>query len=275
MSVSASTFPKSPSVTAPNETHSALRARVRRLHHRLRWLALGDRVLLAFALLVLMPWALVGADGLWPFSPGVRTVLRGMLLVAALGLLVWTFWPRRVRAHAAERGAALFDQYLEPWVVHRGDPRVQMHRVPFELVMRNLIQNAVDCASTKVWIELCWNDDRITIRILDDGKGYSPQVLGWIGDPFIRRRKSQAERGQRQAYKGMGLGLFIAKTLLERTGATLHFANASSPYTGRPHPREKSGAIAQVEWKRGTHGLEATNTSAALGENIHFTHDTN
>ncbi|SMR82571.1 two-component system, sensor histidine kinase RegB [Aliiroseovarius halocynthiae] len=138
--------------------------------------------------------------------------------------------------------------------------------------LRNLIQNAVDFASTKVWIEMCWNDERITIRILDDGKGYSPQVLGWIGDPFIRRRKSQAERGQRQAYKGMGLGLFIAKTLLERTGATLNFANASSPYTGRPHPREKSGAIAQVEWQRGTPGLEATDTSAALGENTHFTH---
>lgn len=139
--------------------------------------------------------------------------------------------------------------------------------------LRNLIQNAVDFASTKVWIELCWNEERISIRILDDGKGYSPQVLGWIGDPFIRRRKSSAERGQRQAYKGMGLGLFIAKTLLERTGAILTFANASSPYTGRPHPREKSGAIAQVEWRRGTQGLEAKNTGRALGENIHFTHD--
>lgn len=153
------------------------------------------------------------------------------------------------------------------------DQPILMRRPEIIHGLRNLIQNAVDFASTKVWIELCWNDDRIMIRILDDGKGYSPQVLGWIGDPFIRRRKSQAERGQRQAYKGMGLGLFIAKTLLERTGATLNFANASSPYTGRPHPREKSGAIAQVEWKRGTHGLEATDTSAALGENIHFAHD--
>jgi len=136
--------------------------------------------------------------------------------------------------------------------------------------LRNLIQNAVDYATTKVWIELDWTDDEIKIRIIDDGSGYSPNVIGWIGDPFIRGQKSPHDSGQRRDYKGMGLGLFIAKTLLERTGAHLKFANATEPYTGRPHQREKSGAIAQVVWTRGADGIEYQDQRAALGENIPF-----
>ncbi len=136
--------------------------------------------------------------------------------------------------------------------------------------LRNLIQNAVDFATTTVWIEVDWTADEIKLRIIDDGRGYSPQVIGWIGDPFIRGRKSAQEKGQRREYKGMGLGLFIAKTLLERTGAKLSFANGTEPYTGRPHPREKSGAIAQVVWPRGTEGIERKPTEGGLGENIPF-----
>lgn len=136
--------------------------------------------------------------------------------------------------------------------------------------LRNLIQNAVDFAATTVWIELDWSDETLKLRIIDDGRGYSPQVISWIGDPFIRGRKSAHEQGQRKAYKGLGLGLFIAKTLLERTGATLSFANGTEPYTGRSHPREKSGAIAQVTWPRGQNGIEFVDAHAALGENIPF-----
>ncbi len=136
--------------------------------------------------------------------------------------------------------------------------------------LRNLIQNAVDFAATTVWIELGWTDDEIKLRIIDDGRGYSPQVIGWIGDPFIRGRKAVQDRGQRREYKGMGLGLFIAKTLLERTGASLSFANGTEPYTGRPHPREKSGAIAQVVWPRDDDGIDYKPFGGGLGENMPF-----
>ncbi|MCK8463317.1 ActS/PrrB/RegB family redox-sensitive histidine kinase [Aliiroseovarius sp. S1339] len=136
--------------------------------------------------------------------------------------------------------------------------------------LRNLIQNAVDYATTTVWIEIDWTKDEIKLRIIDDGRGYAPQLIGWIGDPSIRRKKPLQDKGQRREYKGMGLGLFIAKTLLERTGAQLSFANGTEPYTGRPHPREKSGAIAQVVWPRDTGGIEQKPTKGGLGENVQF-----
>ncbi len=106
--------------------------------------------------------------------------------------------------------------------------------------LRNLIQNAVDFSAAQVWIEGEWTSDRILLRITDDGEGYPPQLLGRIGDPFVRSRRAPA----RPEYEGMGLGLFIAKTLLERTGARLSFANAAE---GRAHP-ERRGAVVEVTW---------------------------
>lgn len=137
--------------------------------------------------------------------------------------------------------------------------------------LRNLIQNAVDFAATTVWVEACWTETTISVRILDDGAGYPPHLLGRIGDPFIRRGRRQARDQRRPGYEGMGLGLFIAKTLLERTGAELNFANGTSRYTGMPHPGEPSGAIAELVWKRsGPGGIEARERTPVLGENIRF-----
>ncbi|UWS79624.1 ActS/PrrB/RegB family redox-sensitive histidine kinase [Phaeobacter sp. G2] len=114
--------------------------------------------------------------------------------------------------------------------------------------LRNLVQNAVDFSRTRVWIDATWNDDQICLHIYDDGRGFPPHLIGRIGDPFMRRRRSESDRKQRPEYQGMGLGLFIAKTLLERTGAELTFANgASKPL---PHPTERRGAIVNVTWPR-------------------------
>lgn len=115
--------------------------------------------------------------------------------------------------------------------------------------LRNLIQNAVDFSRSNVWVEATWNDDTISLRIIDDGRGFPPQLLGRIGDPFVRRRKSSAERQQRPEYEGMGLGLFIAKTLLERSGAELTFSNGGDPY-GVEKDRPHVGAIVEVVWAR-------------------------
>jgi two-component system sensor histidine kinase RegB len=134
--------------------------------------------------------------------------------------------------------------------------------------LRNLIQNAVDFASRNVWIEMCWTADNMRVRIIDDGRGYSPDIIGRIGDPFIRRRSSAPDKSERPEYEGMGLGLFIAKTLLERTGAELSFANGSEPYTGTAQPGHKSGAIAQVVWQRGPGGVEALEKKPVLGRNL-------
>lgn len=136
--------------------------------------------------------------------------------------------------------------------------------------LRNMIQNAVDFAATTVWVEATWTDRTLTVRVIDDGRGYAPQMIGRIGDPFLRRRKPAAENSERPGYEGMGLGMFISKTLLERTGAELSFANGAEPYTGRARPGQKAGAIAEVSWNRGPEGIEAEEKNPILGENTPF-----
>lgn len=113
--------------------------------------------------------------------------------------------------------------------------------------LRNLVQNAVDFAASRVELRLDWTADRLSVRIRDDGPGFPPQALERIGDPFLRlRRPPRAEpvpqptaEADRPGYEGMGLGLFIAKTLLERSGARLTFANDG-----------EGGAVAVVAWPR-------------------------
>jgi len=114
--------------------------------------------------------------------------------------------------------------------------------------LRNLVQNAVDFARSRVWIDATWTDTVISVRIIDDGAGYPASVLGRIGDPFIRSRTASQETGQRPVYEGMGLGLFIAKTLLERSGAQLCFANGADPFLKRAEHPDRSGAIVEVRW---------------------------
>lgn len=63
--------------------------------------------------------------------------------------------------------------------------------------LRNLVQNAVDFAATTVWVEADTTDTAIMIRIVDDGAGYPPHLLGRIGDPFIRRRRTARTRRDR------------------------------------------------------------------------------
>ncbi len=114
--------------------------------------------------------------------------------------------------------------------------------------LRNLIQNGVDFARTTVWIEAEWTDHQILIRIVDDGDGYPLHLFGRIGDPFVRKRRLDAEE-PRAGYEGMGLGLFIAKTLLERSGASLRFYNGAEPLADTaPAGAAQTGAIVEVTW---------------------------
>lgn len=133
--------------------------------------------------------------------------------------------------------------------------------------LRNLVQNAVDFARTTVWIEAMWTDDLISIRILDDGRGFPPHLLGRIGDPFMKRRRTETDRKERPEYEGMGLGLFIAKTLLERSGAELGFANGSDPFSPAHHAGERRGAIVEVAWPRSKIVAESHPPGKPMGEN--------
>lgn len=133
--------------------------------------------------------------------------------------------------------------------------------------LRNLVQNAVDFARTTVWIDAEWTDSSISIRIVDDGAGFPAQVIGRIGDPFVRARSLDQELQVRPGYEGMGLGLFIAKTLLERTGAELSFANAADPYLAAKERPERCGAIVEVVWPA---AILRAPASAGLGKNARF-----
>jgi two-component system sensor histidine kinase RegB len=132
--------------------------------------------------------------------------------------------------------------------------------------LRNLVQNAVDFSKTTVWIEADWTDSFVSVRILDDGRGYPPSLLGRLGDPFMGRgRRAQTSR-QRAEYEGMGLGLFIAKTLLERSGARLNFANG----TDQNRAKHAIGAIVKVTWPREAVDASTGQSAQAIGPNHRF-----
>ena len=134
--------------------------------------------------------------------------------------------------------------------------------------LRNLVQNAVDFARSTVWIEGEWTQRRIVIRITDDGDGFPPNVIGRIGDPFVRARRPEPDAERRPGYEGMGLGLFIAKTLLERSGAELSFANATDPFLAPQDRPARSGAVVEAVWE--ISDLAPPASPGGLGENTRF-----
>ncbi len=136
--------------------------------------------------------------------------------------------------------------------------------------LRNLIQNAVDFSRSEVSVELGWSEESVTVRILDDGAGFPPSVIGRIGDPYVRRRRLLEDGARRPGYEGMGLGLFIAKTLLERSGATLEFTNSRrhghASWTGQA----TGGAVVTLTWPREVLQQDAAPMDQPLGENKPF-----
>ncbi len=134
--------------------------------------------------------------------------------------------------------------------------------------VRNLVQNAVDFAQQQIWVEASWTDDAIALRIMDDGRGFPPQLIGRIGDPFMKRRKSASEKNSRPGYEGMGLGLFIAKTLLERSGAELSFANGrEAGPRGTVETDSGIGAVVEVKWRRRDIDAVSGDAPVPVGEN--------
>ncbi len=101
----------------------------------------------------------------------------------------------------------------------------------------SFVENAVDFAASEVLVTVRFDADSVGIEIRDDGPGFAPDVLAKLGEPYVTSRPGIA--GGRTGHVGMGLGFFIAKTLLERTGAVVNFQN------GRPR-----GAIVSARWPR-------------------------
>ena len=106
----------------------------------------------------------------------------------------------------------------------------------------NLVENAVDFAHAHVEVGLRWSEQDIAVTISDDGPGFPSEILARIGEPYVTsRRRAQGEGQADSEETGLGLGFFIAKTLLERSGATVDFLNRLPP---------EQGAVVRVRWPR-------------------------
>ena len=101
----------------------------------------------------------------------------------------------------------------------------------------SFVENAVDFAKSEILVSARFDADSVTIEVRDDGPGFSAEILAKLGQPYVTSRPGA--EGSRTGHIGMGLGFFISKTLLERTGAQVTFFNAK--------PR---GAVVAARWDR-------------------------
>lgn len=112
-----------------------------------------------------------------------------------------------------------------------------------------LIQNAVQFARSRVQVDLTWDEESVMLRIADDGPGFDLTILSRIGEPYYSTGARARRRGEEQH---MGLGIFIAQTLLAHHGASLEFSNDVA-----------GGAVVEIRWPRG--GLEVLEVAAKDG----------
>lgn len=117
-----------------------------------------------------------------------------------------------------------------------GEGPLELRRMP-EIIhaLGAIVENAVGFARSRVEIEARWRADEIAIAVTDDGPGFAPGVLNRLGEPYLTERDAGAAGG-------LGLGFFIAKTLLERTGAKIEVKNRA--------PRAGGGAHIRARWPR-------------------------
>jgi two-component system sensor histidine kinase RegB len=104
----------------------------------------------------------------------------------------------------------------------------------------NILENAVDFATSEVTLEARWDESGVSVVVNDDGPGFSPDIAGRLGEPYVTTRRLDS-RASEPENGGLGLGFFIAKTLLGRTGASITLANRRVPETG---------AVVTVHWPR-------------------------
>jgi two-component system sensor histidine kinase RegB len=97
--------------------------------------------------------------------------------------------------------------------------------------LNNLIQNAVQFARREVSVTIHWDRSTVTVEVADDGPGFPAHLLGRLGEPYLSTRAGVSNH--------MGLGIFIAQSLLERSGAELTFDNLL-----------EGGAHVVISWRR-------------------------
>jgi two-component system sensor histidine kinase RegB len=112
----------------------------------------------------------------------------------------------------------------------------------------NVIANAADFATSTVRIRAEWDAKALRISVEDDGPGFAPDIIERIGEPYVTSRPGTYAVAETElepanvlaGQQGMGLGFFIAKTLIEQTGGSLRAANLGG-----------GGARVTARWPRG------------------------
>jgi two-component system sensor histidine kinase RegB len=133
--------------------------------------------------------------------------------------------PGEVRVEAlvtGPPGTAAPDLWRQPEILH---------------AMTSIVENAFDFARTEILVTARFDESTVIVEVRDDGPGFAPEVLSRLGEPYVTSRPGA--EGSRTGHIGMGLGFFIAKTLLERTGAQVEFGNA-----------RRGGAVVSARWPR-------------------------
>ena len=100
--------------------------------------------------------------------------------------------------------------------------------------LRNFIGNANKFANNAIFINLKSDSEITEITVEDDGTGYPRDILSKIGEPYLKSNNSNDKSKQ-----GLGLGLFIGKTLLEKNFASVNCRNSKT----------RSGAEVNIKWK--------------------------
>ena len=99
--------------------------------------------------------------------------------------------------------------------------------------LRNFIGNANKFSKKKIFLTIKSDSENSELTIEDDGPGFSKEILNKIGEPYIKSLKSKDN-----TKSGLGLGIFIGKTLLEKNNAKLLFRNSET----------RGGAEIKIEW---------------------------
>ena len=131
--------------------------------------------------------------------------------------------------------AQLLEEVAEPYRAIGPSIRTRVEGPPGEFLpdvrrlpeaihaLSSFVENAADFAIDDVEVIGRFDDDTISVEVRDDGAGFAPEVLAKLGEPYVTSRPGG--EGSRSHHEGMGLGFFIAKTLLERSGARVTFGN--------------------------------------------------
>jgi two-component system sensor histidine kinase RegB len=148
-------------------------------------------------------------------------------------------------ADAYRGGDVVIGVEIEP----RDDAQPQIWRTA-ELVhgLGNIVENAADFARSRVRIQATFDRAVLRVCVEDDGPGFAPDIYERIGEPYITSRPGHHALGESELgpsaelgqHEGMGLGFFIAKTLLEQTGGAVKAANLGG-----------NGARVCATWPRG------------------------